>query len=315
MRPIVLDLDASVDRLTGELRIDLAEWQGALRFACSTAHLDALRRMLEARLPAAGDHGTVLMGSGDFHHLSWPLIARQIEAAGNTPLRVVVFDNHPDNMRFPFGVHCGSWVSKVAALSGVAHVDVVGITSADIGARHSWENRLAPLRAGRLTYWSAGVDTGWARWLGLASAFRGYADLGALIDCLCMELQASSDPVYVSIDKDVFSTDVVQTNWDQGGLTEAQLEQALQALQGRVVGSDITGEISAYRYRSRWKRWLSRLDGQDTELDPDRLAAFQAKQQRLNERLVRRLVEASVRGGAAPTAVVESGTAREGRSA
>lgn len=294
MRPVVLDLDASVGRIEHELRIPLAGWQESVRFACRVARLRAFFGVLETQLPAPQDHATVLMGSGDFHHLSWPLIARQARRA--TPagrLRVVVFDNHPDNMRFPLAVHCGSWISRVAALPGVAHVDVVGITSDDIGWTHAWENRLAPLRRGRLTYWSVGVDTGWARRLGLGHAFRPCASPQAVIDGLGAALQATSEPVYVSIDKDVFSTEVVQTNWDQGRLTEAHLEQALSALHGRIIGSDITGEVSAYRYRSRWKRWLSRLDGQDSELDPGVVQAWQARQHRVNERLVARLAAAA----------------------
>src|SRR6185437_14562738 len=138
-RPVVLDIGGSL----GTMR----------RF---TAQLDA-------QLPA--QYGTVFTGSGDFHHLSWPLIARLKPAQS---IQVVVLDNHPDNMRFPFGVHCGSWVRRVAALPFVEHVHVLGITSHDIGAGHAWENYLAPLLRGKLTYWSMGVDTGWSRRLGIA---------------------------------------------------------------------------------------------------------------------------------------------------
>ena len=77
-------------------------------------------------MPGTVTYGTaealsVLLGSGDFHHLSLPLVElearRQRSRAGS--LRVVVLDNHPDNMRFPLGVHCGSWVGRAAALPGV----------------------------------------------------------------------------------------------------------------------------------------------------------------------------------------------------
>ena len=199
MRPVVIDLDGSVQALPRALVLPLEHWSEVLRFACSRGQLRRFARRLDALLPAGA--ATAFIGSGDFHHLSLPLIARAALQRG--PLDVVVFDNHPDNMRFPFGVHCGSWVGDVAALPGVRHVHVVGITSSDIGAAHAWENRLHPLRHGRLTYWSIGVRTGWARALGLGAAFRNFADVPELLDAFRAEMARRDGPVYLSIDKDV----------------------------------------------------------------------------------------------------------------
>ncbi len=295
-RPLVLDFDASVGVLPGEQRLALHDWQERLRFGCSLARLRAWTQLLEARLPStqagAAAHGTVFLGSGDYHHLSWPLLQRCLRRRPSrdaAPLRVLVLDNHPDNMRFPFGVHCGSWVRRVALLPEVSQVLVVGITSADIGLAHSWENYLQPLRSGKLQYWSLGVDTAWARWLGLGAAFRSFDSMQTLVDTLAEQLQCDPAPSYLSIDKDVFAPDVVRTNWDQGQLQEAQALQLIAALRaaGPLVGSDITGEVSCYRYRSAWKRWLSAQDGQDEgALPPSLLAQWQAKQHALNFRLL-----------------------------
>ena len=63
------------------------------------------------------------MGSGDFHHVSYLLIER-LRRLGRQ-IQVVVFDNHPDNMRYPFGIHCGSWVWHVSRLPFVERVHVV----------------------------------------------------------------------------------------------------------------------------------------------------------------------------------------------
>ena len=289
--PVVLDLDRSIGSLAGEWRVALGDRQEALRFGCSLGHMHALARQLDTWLPAPDRHGPVFMGSGDFHHLSWPLVARCIRALGmrQGQLRVVVLDNHPDNMRFPFGVHCGSWVRRVAQLAEVDHVLVAGITSGDIGWRHSWENQLSPLRAGKLSYWSIGVDTGWARWLGVASAFRSFASAQALADELAEHLHRERQHTYLSIDKDVFAPDVVQTNWDQVLLLEAQSTQVIDALQGQLVGSDITGEVSSYRYQSVWKRWLSAGDGQDTDIAHEQLTRWQTEQHALNQRLLAHL--------------------------
>ncbi len=284
--PVVIDIDGSVGALDGAIRLPLGDWQEAIRFGCGWRSLRAFERALDAQLPSR--YGCVFTGSGDFHHLSWLLIRR---LAARAPFRVLVFDNHPDNMRYPFGIHCGSWVRYVARLPQVTRIDVVGITSPDIGARHAWENYLGPLRAGRVRYWSIGVDTRWAARLGLAAAFRNFESSQAMLAQLHAELRADADPVYLSIDKDVLHPDVVRTNWDQGQLREAALLETIDLLRGRLVGSDITGEISAYRYRSRCKRWLSNADGQTPVAAPE-LAAWQAQQHALDTRLLARLAQA-----------------------
>ena len=286
---VILDFDRSVGALSGATVIDLGQWQEAIRFGCSLARLREVRAVIERALPAA--HGTVFLGSGDYHHLSWPLVER---CAARGPFEVVVFDNHPDNMRFPFGVHCGSWVRKVALLPFVAHVHVLGITSSDVSARHAWENYLTPLRRGKLSYWTIGVDTRWAMRVGLSRAFRGFDSPGALLDRFVEERRRDAMPVYLSIDKDVLSPDVARTNWDQGRMTDGHLLDAIDALAGRLIGSDITGDISAYRYRTWWKRKLSALDEQPP-IDAAQLMTWQAQQHALNVRLLGRIEAAGNR--------------------
>lgn len=293
-QPVVLDVDGSVGCLPGELRLPLAPWQEAVRFGCGLARFADFRAQLDAALPPRP--GTVFMGSGDFHHFSWPLIERCIAQQGfapDHPLRVVVLDNHPDNMRFPWGVHCGSWVRRVAMHPAVSQVHVAGITSGDIGPRHAWENYLAPLRAGKLTYWSCGVDTGWARGVGAATAFRSFASVAALAQALARHLSDWPQLTYLSIDKDVFAPEVVRTNWDQGRMREPEAARIIAALRGRIVGSDITGDVSSWRYATWWKRLLSAGDGQDTEIDAATLVAWQAGQHAFNQRLLAMIAASS----------------------
>jgi hypothetical protein len=251
-----------------------------LRFGCSLRTLARFRLGLEEAWPAGP--ATAMLGSGDFHHLSWPLIER-VRAA--PVFQVVVLDNHPDNMRYPFGVHCGSWVRRVAMLPQVSHVHVVGIGSTDIGLPHAWENYLAPLRRGRLSYWSVGVDVAWAARAGLGHAFHGFDTTAALVEAFCVLQRSRPTPAYLSIDKDVFAADVARTNWDQGRLRLADALALIGSLRGGLVGSDITGEISAYRYRSWWKRRLSAIDAQPA-VDERELAGWQAQQHGLNQRLL-----------------------------
>jgi hypothetical protein len=279
-RPVLLDIDHSVGPLADRLVLPLEHWQESIRFGCSLSSMQRFRTMLDQLLPER--HGTVFTGSGDFHHLSWPLIER---VRSEAPFQVVVLDNHPDNMRFPFGVHCGSWVRKVALLPQVSHVHVLGITSADIGAGHAWENYLAPLLRHKLTYWSMGVDTGWARRLGLAHAFRGFDAPAAMVDAFVEFQRTQAAPSYLTIDKDVFAADVARTNWDQGRLQLDHARALIGSLRRGLVGSDINGEISHYRYRSWWKRKLSAMDAQPA-VDTARLVDWQAQQHALNLQLL-----------------------------
>ena len=279
-RPVVLDIDRSVGPLPNRLVLPLEHWQEAIRFGCSLATMRRFGAMLDELLPAG--YGTVFTGSGDFHHLSWPLIAR---LQPQVPFQVVVLDNHPDNMRFPFGVHCGSWVRRVAMLPQVSHVHVLGITSSDIRAGHAWENYLTPLRRGKLSYWSIGVDTGWSRRLGLARAFRSFDTPAAMVDAFVESQRTQATPSYLSIDKDVFAPVVAQTNWDQGRLLTEHALELIGSLGQGLVGSDINGEVSHYRYRTWWKRRLSALDAQP-HIDPAQLNDWQVQQHALNLELL-----------------------------
>ncbi|WJI15412.1 arginase family protein [Pseudoxanthomonas winnipegensis] len=287
--PLVLDLDGAVGPLPGARVLPLRAWQDAVRFGCGVATLERLARELQPALESA--HGTVMLGSGDFHHLTWPLV-RQAAARHGGPLQVVVLDNHPDNMRYPFGVHCGSWVRRVAALPQVTRVHMVGLCSADAGTRHCWENVLGPLRAGRVHYWCLGVDTRWARTLGCGHAVHGFADSASLLDAFAARADAAL-PVYLSIDKDVFGEDVARTNWDQGRFQLADARRLIDELSAPIVASDITGEISHHRYRQPFKRLLSALDGQQPP-DPNVLPLWQAGQHALNAALLPLIAAASV---------------------
>lgn len=279
-RPVVLDIDHSVGPLPGRLVLPLEHWQETVRFGCSLRALRRFRRALDDTLPLA--HGTVMLGSGDFHHLSWPLIER---VHARVPFQVVVLDSHPDNMRHASGVHCDSWVRRVAMLPQVSHVHVVGISSGDAGRARAWKNHLAPLHRGRLSYWCLGVDVGWARRLGLARAFHGFDDVQALVGEFCAQQRQRPLPTYLSIDKNVFAADVVPTGLDQGRLQLRHALGLIQGLAGELVGSDITGEVSSYRPRGWLKRWLPAA-GEQAAIDPVEENARRARQHALNLHLL-----------------------------
>lgn len=283
--PLVLDFDGSAGTLPGAMVLALAQWHQRIRFGCTLRSMAALRRVLLDLMPP--DPGPVFTGSGDFHHVSLLLIER---LAARGPLDVVVLDNHPDNMRYPWGIHCGSWVSHVARLPFVRQVQVMGITSPDVSLRHALENRLLPLWRGRVSYWCLGSDVRWAPRVGLQSAIRGFDSPRAMLDVFAEQQSARNVPVYLSIDKDVLSARVARTNWDQGQMTEADIVEAASRVCSRLAGCDVTGDVSLAHYTSRWKRWLSALDAQPA-VDNAELSHWQVGQHAINVRLLQALAQ------------------------
>jgi len=187
-------------------------------------------------------------------------------------------------MLYLFGLHCGSWVRHAAALSFVRHIHVIGISSPDIGFAHAWENCLIPFMRRKLWYWSVGQNANWLKLFRRGDHSRSFDSASALISAFMPVLQ-ESPAVYLSIDKDVLSRSIVCTGWDQGVFEPKHLEAVLQACSGKLVGTDITGDISVYGYAGRLKKILSRLDGRKPQ-DTAALESWQAEQRAVNIRLL-----------------------------
>jgi hypothetical protein len=286
---LILDFDGSVLPLPDSKRLPLGAWQESVRFGCPSSALAKLENAIGAEaflFPCSSDaisrYPTVFTGSGDYHHVSHMLIHRYACLQRN--LEVVVFDNHPDNMRYPFGIHCGSWVWHVSRLPFVSCVHVLGITSTDVQFQHAWENHLRPLRTGKVRYWCVGRDLGWMNWLGIAGS-RSFPSIAAMLDAFAKQIQSTKGPLYLSIDKDVLAPSEVHTNWDQGIMRLDELTGAIRLMQHRIVGSDVTGEVSIYRYRNLLKRLLSGLDGQ-AEVPALTLEKWQLQHQAVNRELM-----------------------------
>ena len=114
---------------------------------------------------------------------------------------------------------------------------------------------------------------------------RSFPSVSDLLGELQPSLNATAEPVYLSIDKDVLAPDVAQTNWDQGVMQLEELTAAIEPLRERIIGSDVVGDVSSYQYRSRLKRLLSGLDHQPPIPD-DRLGEWQARHQQINLQLL-----------------------------
>lgn len=284
MQPLILDFDNSVKPLENETRFALEHYQETIRFAATMGNYKKLGDDLDKRLTATSQ--PIFLGSGDYHHISHLLIARQAKLLGDKRLTVVILDNHPDNMRYPFGIHCGSWVSYTAALPFVDHVHVLGITSNDIGIAHAVENRLKPLMKNKLTYWSTGVNVKWASFVGLKHNFMSFDNIDDLVSAFISAQICQNKPIYLSIDKDVLSKQTIKTNWDQGQMEMRHLQDLIVALSPYIRACDVTGEVSDYRYKSLGKRLMSKLDGQ-SPVPVDQLDTWQEEHRAFNQMLLK----------------------------
>lgn len=281
---LILDFDHSVLPLPGSARIDLAEWQEEIRFGCRMRGLRRLKAAIGQELTVPPR--VVFMGSGDYHHVTFLLLEHYRDLG--RPLQLVVFDNHPDNMRYPWGIHCGSWVWHASKLPFVSSIHVLGITSTDVESPHAWENHLRNLYSGKVRYWCVGRDLGWMKRLGIQHS-HSFSSMPFLLDAFAGHIAATDDPIYLSIDKDVLSAEDAKTNWDQGVMRFEELKRAITRLKDRIVAADVVGDVSAYRYDSLFKRILSGMDGQP-EIPQQALAEWQAQHQQINQELLSLLV-------------------------
>lgn len=279
---VILNFDHSAGIPDGALNIELDQWQEMIRFGCKWKQFSQLENYLSSKLPAQENLGCVLMGSGDYHHITQLLLKRMNH---HEPFHLIVCDNHPDNMRYPFGIHCGSWVNWASKLPQVARIDVLGISSSDISLAHAWENHWRPLRKNKVHYWSIQQDAHWMKWIGAAKAWHGYQNPDELMDDFLHEMSQINLPIYLSIDKDVLSKEVVMTNWDQGHFLAEHLLNLIEQCKGQLIGADITGDVSAYHYLNHFKRFLSASDGQNEPTQAE-IDAWQINQKDLNMKLI-----------------------------
>ena len=230
--------------------LDLRDLGPKLRLWSRPAALAELRARLREALPANAGPALVFCGSGDFHHITPILLQRAIEAAGLPAVTVLHFDNHPDWVRFPYGVHCGSWVGQAARLPGVTKVITVGVCSPDIRKPSPRRADLELLTEQRLELYAYRAPDG-GRSIELCG--RTWPTIEAMGDAAFAEFlpgRISTEAIYITIDKDVLSPDDAATNWDQGRTSLALLKSLLAAvLRGhRLIGADVVGDWSPAIY-------------------------------------------------------------------
>ena len=80
------------------------------------------------------------------------------------------------------------------------------------------------------------------------------------------------------------SEQFLTTNWDQGVFSETNLLDIIKLVKNDLVGVDICGEFSNYTYKSKFKTFLSNLDGQDLNIQKN-IKEIHLQQQTLNQKI------------------------------
>jgi hypothetical protein len=278
----ILDLDGSVtgqellkSRHTPPV-IPLSEWGPTIRMGCSLGRFQSFERALAKASGCEKDRAPLLTlyGSGDFHHVSLALLARQ-----PAPFNLVVIDNHPDWMRgIPF-LHCGTWVYHAARLGHVRRIIHIG-GDVDFDNLYRFMAPWPELRQGRITIIPA--RRALKRWpwantarppLQTAPGTNVSEDrLRELLQPITEDLR--SCPLYISLDKDVLTTADALVNWDSGHLALAEVRAILRVLlhaaRGQLAGMDIVGDWSPVRVRGALRRFLHLTEHPALSIDSSR---------------------------------------------
>jgi len=287
MRVRVIDLDGSVSRqpylaalvAVGEAELvparDLA---GKLRIV---ANRRALKELMSRLGPADSTQPELIFfGSGDFHHLTYGFLQRLPE-----PVTVIQFDNHPDWIRVPSTVNCGSWVSRALRDNCCDRVITIGPSGSDLRLPELKGADLALLRRARLSVYpwrskpsrllgapvnAPGVRTQRRRLIWRELADETFSDF-------IEELAATLDgkPLWITIDKDVLPRDEAVTNWDQSGMALAHVLALVARLATTrcILGIDVCGDYSPPAFSDAFRAFLSWLDR--PSLAPDDAHAMQ----------------------------------------
>lgn len=156
------------------------------------------------------------------------------------PFDLVIFDHHPDMQppRFEGILSCGGWVKEVLDHNpNVRNVVIIGVADHLVEEIKNEPSTEFEKYADRVVFVTESGHV-----LGSPRCDAPRDDIAkAAIEALAT---LKTQSVYISIDKDALSLTDAVTNWDQGSLTFAQLEQTLRSLfvSHKILGVDICGE-------------------------------------------------------------------------
>lgn len=173
---------------------------------------------IKRRIKSYSPEGVHFIDSGNYHYISkfW---TDKIKV----PFTLVVFDHHPDMQPTLFEnlMSCGCWVKEV--LDHNLYIKKVVI----VGAKDELLNNIDKKYKDRIIRYSE-TD------LKHKESWRKFAN------------EHVTEPIYISIDKDILSSEDSITNWDQGSIRLPELKLLFEIIvsKQKIIGIDICGECA-----------------------------------------------------------------------
>ena len=192
--------------------LDLHELQGVCGYCSQEA-----RKTIEDKIKYLSPEGIHFIDSGNFHYVSefW------LEKIKHDFV-LAVFDHHSDMVKPMFSdiLSCGSWIlNSLENNKYLKKVILIGIDEKQVA--------LIPKHQDKVLY--------------LKDDDLENLDVWKKVDDLLHRY-----PLYISIDKDVLSKRVVETDWDQGSMQLIEFKILLAYLfkNSHTIGIDICGECA-----------------------------------------------------------------------
>ena len=234
----------NVDSVTVEEKQTQVIWLDGKQISGTDCYCDddaaaALRKQIDdAGIKNA--EGIHFFDNGNYHYMSkiWTDMVQE-------PFSLIVFDHHPDMHPPRFGdiLSCGGWVQK--ALNENKFIDNVVIIGVADHLVDEIREEIASHPSG------ARIDK---------VSFIPESEI-ANIQTGSLLTAHSSQPLYLSIDKDALSPSDALTNWDQGSLRLEHMKSIISeiAKDHRIIGVDICGE-RAYDFEGNEQYTVSQAD-------------------------------------------------------
>lgn len=204
------------DEAKAELLKRMDNVSGKVELSKSINSVDADAELSKS-MDSVDAEGIHFIDSGNYHYLSLLWLSKI-----NEDFNLILFDHHPDDQPPSFGqiTSCGGWVLEAKeTLSHLKNVYTFGVNEVhDPDRVYCYEANEAI---------ALGQDS--------HASNNTFKDISEIPTDL---------PLYISIDKDVLSTDDAITDWDQGDMSLEEMIELLSELvkDRRILGVDICGD-------------------------------------------------------------------------
>ncbi|MCQ2125632.1 MAG: arginase family protein [Fibrobacter sp.] len=219
---------------------DNVRWMDCTQISGTDCYCDddaqaELRKFMTEVCNTGNQPGVHFFDNGNYHYNSklWTDYVQE-------PFDLVIFDHHPDMQppRFEGILSCGGWVKEVLDHNpNVRNVVIIGVANHLVEEIKNEPSTEFEKYADRVVFVTESGQV-----LGSPRCDAPRDDIAkAAIQALST---LHSESVYISIDKDALALSEVVTNWDQGSLTFAQLDEILRELfaNHKILGVDVCGE-------------------------------------------------------------------------